>query len=518
MLRALRSLYRLFQMARSAARHGALAPFEEALAGAGLTPLLLYAIRVIFGRPVGDLRPGERLANALSELGPAFIKFGQVLSTRSDLLGEEVAADLAKLQDQLPHFSAFEARATIEVELGAPIDQLYLQFSDTPVSAASISQVHFAVTPPEPKYPEGRLVAVKVLRPDIELAFARDIDLLSWIAELIERTQPRLRRLKPVEVVKTFAATVRVEMDLRLEAASAAELRDNFAGDPTYRVPEIDWNRTARRVMTQQRLTGIPFDDAAAIRAAGLGVDDVLTKAAAIFFNQAFRDGYFHGDQHPGNMSVGEDGAIQAVDFGIMGRVDKKTRFFLADMLVGFLENDYARVAKVYVDAGYLPTTQSVEDFTLALRSIGAPIHNRSLHEISFARVLGQIFAMAETFDMEVQPQLLLLQKNMLIAEGVSRHLHPHLNIWTLAQPLIEQWMIENRGPQARAEQAAREMIHVAERLPAVMRNLDRLVSHLAEGGLKLDPEALKVINRTGSSWWLWIIIAVLILGLLFGR
>ncbi len=272
MLRALRSLYRLFQMARSAARHGALSPFEEALAGAGLTPVVLFLIRVIFGRQVGELRPGERLANALSELGPAFIKFGQVLSTRSDLLGEEVAADLAKLQDQLPHFSAFEARSTIEAELGAPIEQLYLQFDDTPVSAASISQVHFAVATPDEVHPDGRLVAVKVLRPGIEQAFGQDIDLLLWIAEVIERTQPRLRRLKPVEVVKTFAATVRVEMDLRLEAASAAELAENFAGDPTYRVPEIDWNRTARRVMTQQRLSGIPFDDAAAMQAAGLNV------------------------------------------------------------------------------------------------------------------------------------------------------------------------------------------------------------------------------------------------------
>jgi len=518
MLRALRSLYRLFQMARSAARHGALSPFEEALAGAGLTPLVLALIRMMFGRPVGELRPGERLANALSELGPAFIKFGQVLSTRSDLLGEDVAADLAKLQDQLPHFSAFEARSTIEAELGSPIDTLYLQFDDTPVSAASISQVHFAVTTPDAEHAEGRMVAVKVLRPGIELAFARDIDLLLWIAEVIERTQPKLRRLKPVEVVKTFAATVHVEMDLRLEAASASELRENFTGDPTYRVPEIDWSRTARRVMTQQRLVGIPFDDGPAMQAAGLEVDEILAKAAAIFFNQAFRDGYFHGDQHPGNMSVGTDGAIQVVDFGIMGRIDKKTRFFLADMLIGFIEHDYGRIAKVFVDAGYLPTSQSVEDFTLNLRSIGEPIHGRPLHEISFARVLGQVFAMAETFEIEVQPQLLLLQKNMLIAEGVSRQLHPGLNIWTLAQPLIEQWMIENRGPQARLEQAAREFTHVVERLPSVMRNLDRLVGHLAEGGLRLDPEALKVINRTGSAWWLWIIIAVLAAGLLFTR
>jgi ubiquinone biosynthesis protein len=515
MLRALRSLYRLFQMARSAARHGALSPFEEALAGAGLAPVILILIRLIFGRRVGDLRPGERLANALSELGPAFIKLGQVLSTRSDLLGEEVAADLAQLQDQLPAFSAFEARSTIETELSGPIDRLFLQFDDAPVSAASISQVHFAVAMPDHVHPEGRKVAVKVLRPGIEAAFARDIDLLLWIAEIIERTQPKLRRLKPIEVVKTFAATVRVEMDLRLEAASASELRENFEGDPTYRVPEIDWNRTARRVMTQERLSGIPMDDGPAMREAGLDVNDILAKAAGVFFNQAFRDGYFHGDQHPGNMSVGYDGAIQVVDFGIMGRIDKKTRYFMADMLMGFIESDYIRIAKVYVDAGYLPASQSVEDFTLALRSIGAPIHGRPLSEISFARVLGQVFAIAETFQMEVQPQLLLLQKNMLIAEGISRQLNPALNIWALAQPLIEQWMIENRGPQARIEQAAVEFVHVVERLPVVMRNLDRLVGHLAEGGLKLDPEALKVINRTGSAWWLWIIIAVLTAGLL---
>jgi ubiquinone biosynthesis protein len=283
-------------------------------------------------------------------------------------------------------------------------------------------------------------------------------------------------------------------------------------------VPEIDWTRTARRVMTQQRLSGIPFDDGPAMRAAGLDVDEILAKAAAVFFHQAFRDGYFHGDQHPGNMSVGLDGAIQVVDFGIMGRVDKKTRYFLADMLMGFVEHDYERIARVYVEAEYLPASQSVEDFTLALRSIGEPIHGKPLADISFAKILGQIFAAAETFDMEVQPQLLLLQKNMLIAEGVSRQLNPHLNIWTLAQPLIEQWMIENRGPQARVEQAGRELIHAIERLPVVMRNIDRLVGHLAEGGLKLDPEALKVINRTGSNWWLWIIIAVLAAGLLFTR
>src|SRR6185503_18553871 len=516
MLSSIRSIRRLILIAITFARHGALAPFEEAMVGAGLAPVVLFVIQLMFGRQVGDKRPGERLALALSELGPAFIKLGQVLSTRSDLLGEQVAEDLAKLQDQLPAFSAFQARATIETELGARIEELFSQFDDEPVSAASISQVHYAVTVPDDEYPEGRQVAVKVLRPGIEEAFRADIELLLWLAYLIERTQPRLKRLKPVEVVQTFAATVSVEMDLRLEAASAAELRQNFAGDPTYRVPDIDWRRTAKRAMTQERLTGIPMDDRVGMLSAGLDVDDVLAKAAAAFFNQAFRDGYFHGDQHPGNMTVGYDGAIQVVDFGIMGRLSKRTRYFLADMLLAFLQRDYAKVAEVYVDAGYLPPAKSVEDFTLALRSIGEPIHGRPLQHISFARVLGQLFSVAENFQMEVQPELLLLQKNMLMAEGVSRRLDPRLNIWTLAQPLIEQWMRDNRGPEARVTQVAEEALFMVRRFPTVMRNMDRLLHHLAEGGLKLDPEALQVINRQGSNWWLWIIIAVLVAGLLF--
>ena len=232
MLSSIRSIRRLILIAITFARHGALAPFEHAMVGAGLTPLVLFVIQLLFGRQVGDKRPGERLALALSELGPAFIKLGQVLSTRSDLLGEQVAEDLAKLQDQLPAFSAFQARATIEEELGARIEELYVQFDDEPVSAASISQVHYATTIPDDEWPEGRQVAVKVLRPGIEEAFQADIELLLWMAYLIERTQPRLRRLKPVEVVQTFAATVSVEMDLRLEAASAAELRQNFAQRP----------------------------------------------------------------------------------------------------------------------------------------------------------------------------------------------------------------------------------------------------------------------------------------------
>ena len=289
------------------------------------------------------------------------------------------------MQDRLEPFSTSEARRTIAEELGQPVELLFTEFSEEPVSAASIAQVHFATTP------DRREVAVKVLRPGIEAAFARDLDLMFWVAGLIERSEPRLKRLKPLAVVRTFEETVRLEMDLRLEAAAAAELAQNFVGDDSYHVPAVDWTRTARRVLTLERIAGIRMDDRDALTAAGHDIEDVLTRAAAIFFNQVFRDGYFHGDQHPGNMAVAADGAIVAVDFGIMGRLDRATRFLLADMLLAFLDRDYRRLAEVQFEAGYVPATQSVDRFAQACRSIGEPIFGRALSEISFARLLGQL-------------------------------------------------------------------------------------------------------------------------------
>jgi ubiquinone biosynthesis protein len=521
LLRALRHLVRLFVIARTLARHGALAPLQDAMEGMGIAATLLAVGRIFgpgIGGPRGAGRPGQRLAAALTELGPAFIKLGQMLSTRSDLIGEQAAADLAMLRDRLPPFRTAEARATVEEELGSPVSVLFESFEEAPVSAASIAQVHFATV----RGADGSLadVAVKVLRPGIERAFARDIDLMRWLAGLIERTQPRLRRLRAADVVETFAQVVRIEMDLRLEAAAAAELADSFAGDPSYRVPAIDWTRTARRVMTQERLTGIPMDDRDGLVAAGHDIDLILTRAAAIFFNQVFRDGYFHGDQHPGNMSVDASGAIQAVDFGIMGRLDRETRFYLADMLLAFLERDYRRVAEVHFAAGYVPATQSLEDFALACRSIGAPIFGRPLAEISFARVLGQLFSIAEAFDMEVQPQLLLLQKNMLMAEGVSRHLNPALNIWALSQPLVEDWMRENRGPEARVRDKLAEIARALDRLPALIVNAEKATAWLAE------EKAREVLARDRrawaepifglSPWQFWALLAALVLVLVF--
>ncbi len=513
MRRALRNILRLWTIARTLARHGALEPLSSMMEGAGLAPTVLYIGRLFAlpGRSVDGRRPGQRLAAALSELGPAFIKLGQMLSTRADLLGEEVAADLSLLQDRLDPFPAADARSAIEAELGQPVSALFVSFDDEPVSAASIAQVHYATIREEPGLAGGE-VAVKVLRPDIERAFARDIDLMRWLAGLIDRTQPKLRRLKPVQVVETFAETVRMEMDLRLEAAAASELAENFIGDPTYRIPSIDWRRTARRVLTQERLTGIPLDDRNALSIAGHDIDAVLGRAAAIFFNQVFRDGYFHADQHPGNMFVDAVGNIGAVDFGIMGRLDRSTRYYLADMLLGFLERDYARVAAVHLAAGYVPAHQSLENFAQACRSIGEPIFGRPLNEISFARVLGQLFRIAETFDMEVQPQLLLLQKNMLMAEGVSRRLNPDLNIWLLAQPLIESWMRDNRGPEARLRNATADIARIVERLPSVLADVEKAVGRLAEGGVKLHPETMAALGRgQGSSGTvLWLLLAAI--------
>lgn len=486
LLRAGRNLARLSQIALTLARHDALFPLEGV---AGMAPLLALA-RLARRRTPVPMRPGERLAAALQALGPSFIKLGQALSTRADLVGEDIATDLSALQDRLPPFPSAEARGTIAAELGAPVESLFESFEDAPIAAASIAQVHLAKTS------EGRPVAVKVLRPGIKSAFTRDLDLFLWIADLVERTQPSLRRLKPTAVVNTFAETVWLEMDLRSEAAAASELRHNLDGDPDFRVPEVDWQRTSRQVMTSERVTGIPIDERERLIAAGHEPRAILEKAANAFFKQVFRDGFFHADLHPGNLFVAEDGAIVAVDFGIMGRLDRKTRFYLADMLLGFLTGDYRRVAEVHFAAGYVPPRQSLEAFAQACRSIGEPILERPLHEISLARLLAQLFEVTERFEMETQPQLLLLQKTMLVAEGVGRRLDPAINMWTLARPMIEDWMRENRGIEARTVDAIAGAAGLLERLPSLMQNLEHVASILVNEGLQLDDEAIGALRE----------------------
>ncbi|MFQ5939608.1 MAG: 2-polyprenylphenol 6-hydroxylase, partial [Alphaproteobacteria bacterium] len=436
---------------------------------------------------------------------------GQTLSTRADLIGEEMAADLSELQDRLPPFAGAQARRTIEEELGRPLEALFTRFDDTPAAAASIAQVHHAVTT------EGREVAVKVLRPGIEAAFSRDLDLFYWVAALAERTQPDLRRLRPVEVVRTFAEGVRLEMDLRLEAAAASELGENFQDDPTFRVPKVDWLRTARRVLTLDLIGGIAIDERQALIDAGHDLDDILAKAAAAFFAQVFRDGFFHADLHPGNLFVDPDGNIVAVDFGIMGRLDRKTRCWLAEMLLAFLNGDYRRAAEVHFEAGYVAADKSLDAFTQACRSIAEPILERPLNEISLARLLAQLFQVTKAFEMRTQPQLLLLQKTMLVIEGVGRNLNPETNVWHLARPLIKDWMQDNTSPEARVRDATAEALESLERLPGLIRDASASAALIAEGGLRLHPDTIRALKannpaRKAALWPLWAAIALIAL------
>jgi ubiquinone biosynthesis protein len=493
MFRAVRNVSRVIGIAHTLARHDALFPIEEL----GFAPFAVWLARRLSRRTVAG-RPGERLAAALQELGPSFIKLGQMLSTRPDLLGEQVAADLASLQDQLPPFRSDDARRIVAHELGEPLDALFSAFDDEPVAAASIAQVHFAVTS------EGDAVAVKVLRPDIEAAFARDLDLLYWIARIVYRLRPDFRRLKPVEVVRTFAESVQLEMDFRMEAAAASELGENFAGDPTFRVPRVDWRRTGRRVLTLERIHGIPVDERAALIEAGHDPTQILAHAAAAFFNQVFRDGFFHADQHPGNAFIDVDGTIVAVDFGIMGRLDYKTRLYLADMLMGFLSRDYDAVADVHFRAGFVPPHKSRAAFSQALRAVAEPIFDKPLHEVSIARLLGLLFQITERFEMEVQPQLLLLQKTMLVTEGVGRKLNPEVNMWALARPLIEDWMRRHRSPPARLFDAIHTLAETAERLPAILAALEAGIERRSRPAEEVRPE------RETALWPLWVAIAML--------
>ncbi len=489
MLRPIRHILRLIRIAHTLARHDAL--FLLDMLGYGRWPRRLGRIFLPGPRAgVRDLRQGQKLVAALEALGPAFIKFGQTMSTRPDLVGDDFAGDLAYLRDRLAPFPGERAIATIEAAFDAPLDALFASFDEVPVAAASIAQVHYAVTD------DGREVAVKVLRPGIHRAFRRDIELFRWLARIVQATQPAMRRLKPVEVVDKFAESSYREMDLTLEAAAASELAQNFADDPTYRVPAVDWQRTAPGVLTLERISGISLGSRDALIDAGIDLDTVVTNLLAAFLHQVFRDGFFHGDMHPGNLFADAEGNILAVDFGIMGRLDLKNRRYLADLMLAFLTRDYWRAAEVHFEAGYVPAHQSLDAFAQACRAIGEPILGKPADEISIARLLAQLLRTTEQFQMETQPQLLLLQKTMVVAEGVARSLDPEVVFWEKAQPVIEEWIDSAMGPAARLRESAASTLRVLRRLPVVIDNAETLASDIAENGLKLHPETVREIAR----------------------
>jgi ubiquinone biosynthesis protein len=499
MLESPRYLWRLVAIGRTLARHNALFPFELLPQA---RPLLRLARPFVNENAAG--RAGQRLAAALEELGPSFIKFGQSLATRTDLLGEAIARDLATLQDALPSFPAAAARATIATDLEQPVEALFSDFQDRPVAAASIAQVHLATTT------DGDEVAVKVLRPGIEKAIERDLGFFAWLARLVERTQPHLRHYKPVEAVAIFAQVTRRELDLRLEAAAAVELAENAEGYEGFRVPAVDWRRTGRRVVTFERIVGQGITDRAALIAAGHDPDRIMENAAKAFFSQVFKDGFFHGDMHPGNILIDREGTIVALDFGIMGRVDMADRRHMAGILVGFLERDYVKVADVFFAAGFLPDDADRMAFVQAVRSIGEPILGLPLEEISFGRLMGQLLAMAEQFRMQTQPQLLLLQKTMVVAEGVGRLLNPKVNMWQLAQPLVEDWIIAHLGPKARLQQALDDGLQMAGRLPHIVRRLDEALERERTRHVAVDRVKL-------FQGWFWPLVVGVLIGLAVG-
>jgi ubiquinone biosynthesis protein len=486
-----RDTFRLWHIARTLARHDALVPREYLDA----MPLSAKVARFVLGiGPIKDkeLPPGQRLARALESLGPAHIKLGQVLATRPDLVGEDIATALEQLQDRLPPFPTAQARAAIEGEFGKPVDAMFASFGEA-VAAASIAQVHKAETTDDPP----RAVAVKVLRPGIEQEFARDLSAVALAARVAERVSKETRRLRPIAVVEALAVSVALELDLRMEGAAASELAQRNKGDIDFRVPAVDWNRTSERVLTTEWIRGTPVRDVEALRSAGHDPKRIAQIVLRCFILQSLRDGFFHADMHPGNLFVDDEGRLVAVDFGIMGRLDQNMRRFMAETLAGFLARDYERVAQVHFDVGFVPPYHPLETFAQALRAIGEPIFGRPASEVSMARLLQQLFDTTRRFDMQAQPQLVLMQKTMMVVEGVARGLDPEFDIWEASRPVVERWMIQQMGPEARLRDVGEGVTalgRLARDLPQLLRNAESISTMLADGGLRLHPDTTSEI------------------------
>ena len=462
-------------------------------------PRSLHRLSQVFARAKAkQASRSDRLSRAVSRLGPSYVKLGQFLATRPDVVGAELAADLALLQDRMETFPEAIARQNIEASIGRPIEDVFVRI-DPPIAAASIAQVHPAVV----SGPEGeRSVAVKVVRPGVRRRFSHDLQTFYLVSHTLERHLPISRRLRPVEVTKILEQTTRLEMDLRLEAAALSELGENTAGDPGFRVPKVDWERTGRDVLTMEWIDGIKMSNVAALREAGHDLDRLAEVLIQSFLRHTLRDGFFHADMHQGNLFVEPDGTIVAVDLGIVGRIGRKERRFLAEILFGFIRRDYLRVAEVHFEAGYVPRHHNVESFAQAIRAIGEPIHGQSAETISMARLLTLLFEITELFDMQTRPELVMLQKTMVVVEGVSRTLNPRFNMWKAAEPVVGDWIRHNLGP-ARILNDAKDGLGAAfrlfEQLPDLAERTERLsreVDAMAEHGLRFDERTAEAIGK----------------------
>jgi len=455
-------VWRLLKWGRTLARHGALREIER---NRNTPPTVRRMCRIA---RFGTFQPKEPdYAGAFQAIGPAAIKLGQTLATRPDLIGFEAARNLLMLQDQLPPEKFAAMHAEIDQSLNAPADKLFASIDPEPVGAASIAQVHRAVTS------EGRDVAIKVLRPGIREKFASDIETYEWAAAHLEALGGEAARLRPPLVVANLKRWTLRELDLRREAAAASEMREAAEGTMGYEIPAIDWDRTSGRVLTLDWVDGIKISDLEALRAAGHDLPAIARKLVLTFLRQAISDGYFHADMHQGNLFVKGDGTIVAIDFGIMGRINKQARLWLAEILYGLTTGNYKRVAEIHFDAQYVPGHHSVDEFATALRAVGEPTRGKPVSELSVGQMLDSLFAITRDFDMAVQPHLLLLQKTMVMVEGIATSLDPQINMWDVASPFVRDWIRDELGPEAAIADGLRKQAATLALIPDIIRRLD---------------------------------------------
>ena len=479
----LRVLSRLLQIQRVLVRHG----LDDVILATHLFRPLRFAFLLSpatwFHRERGGSR-AERLRLALEELGPIFMKFGQMLSTRRDLLPRDIADELAKLQDRVPPFDAQIARTIVENSLGQPISELFASFETQPLAAATIAQVHAATLR------DGKEVVVKIVRPGIRSAIERDIEVLFALAELANRYWSQAERLRPIELVHEYQKTILDELDLMREAANSAQLRRNFAGSALLYVPEVFWDLCRKNVMVMERVRGVLVNDIAELQRRGANIQRLAENGVEIFFTQAFRHNFFHADMHPGNIFVllddPEHPRYAAVDFGIVGSLDPRDQHYLAENFLAFFNRDYRRIAQLHIDAGWIPAHVRVDELESAVRTVCEPIANKPLKEISFGQVLISLFEAAQRFDAQMQPQLMLIQKTLLQIEGVGRQLYPDLDLWKTAQPLLREWVAERWNPRSIVRELKGQLpdlVQALRRLPPLFENT---VQKAADGRLTI--------------------------------
>ena len=491
---------RLFNGAFVLAREGVFAIIPQADAPPPVK-LLIKLGRLVERRSAAKLDTAVNLSRAMDRLGPSYIKLGQFLATRGDVVGDDVANELAKLQDQVPPVPDDVARAAVREALGAPVDELFTRF-DHCVNAASIAQVHKAVLSDATG---EREVAVKVLRPGVARRFEKDLEAYYAAAYFLERYVSASRRLRPVAVVDTLAESTRFEMDFRLEAAAISEMAENSADDPKFRVPRVEWSRTTKSVLTMEWIQAIKMSRVDLLEEAGHDLPELAQRVLQTFLRHAMHDGFFHADMHQGNLFVEDDGTLVAVDFGITGRLSREERAVLAQILYGFIIRDYKRVAEWHFRAGYVPQNQDRDLFAQALRAVGEPIRDVTVADISMSRLLTQLFEITELFEMQTQPQLIMLQKTMVVVEGVARSLDPRLDMWETADPVVRGWMTNEVGPAGtvrKAQDSLGAFARAALQAPELAERVDRLskdMERALEAGVPMAPGSVSALGRASA-------------------